>query len=73
MDKKKRNKLLTEYRRDFHHHPEHGSRYGPPHRYSETVAEFQCGDETFTAKGKTVLDVGWKAIEKPAKAKAKRI
>ncbi|MCD8368174.1 MAG: DNA topoisomerase 3 [Clostridiales bacterium] len=40
----------------------------PPYRYAETVAEFQCGEETFTTKGKTVLDAGWKAIEKPGKA-----
>ncbi|MCD8005209.1 MAG: DNA topoisomerase 3, partial [Oscillospiraceae bacterium] len=40
----------------------------PPYRYAETVSEFQCGEETFTAKGKTVLDAGWKAIEKPGKA-----
>ncbi|MCD7752121.1 MAG: DNA topoisomerase 3 [Lachnospiraceae bacterium] len=40
----------------------------PPYRYAETVAEFQCGEEVFTVKGKTVLDAGWKAIEKPEKA-----
>ncbi|MCD7886146.1 MAG: DNA topoisomerase 3, partial [Clostridiales bacterium] len=40
----------------------------PPYRYAETVAEFQCGEEAFTAKGKTVLDTGWKAVEKPGKA-----
>ncbi len=40
----------------------------PPYRYAETVAEFNCGEETFAAKGKTVLDTGWKAIEKPGKA-----
>ena len=39
----------------------------PPYRYAETVAEFQCGEEVFTVKGKTVLDAGWKAIEKPGK------
>ncbi|MCC8181836.1 MAG: DNA topoisomerase III, partial [Clostridiales bacterium] len=40
----------------------------PPYRYAETVAEFRCGEEIFAAKGKTVLDAGWKAIEKPGKA-----
>ncbi len=40
----------------------------PPCRYAETVAEFQCGETVFTAKGKTVLEAGWKAIEKPGKA-----
>lgn len=39
----------------------------PPYRYAETVAEFLCAEETFTVKGKAVLDAGWKAIEKPGK------
>ncbi len=45
----------------------------PAYRYAETVAEFKCGDETFTAKGKTVLDIGWKAIEKPGKSEKKDV
>ena len=31
------------------------------YRYRETVAEFICGSTVFTAKGKTVVDMGWKA------------
>ena len=31
------------------------------YRYRETVAEFVCGDTVFTAKGKVVVDAGWKA------------
>ena len=37
---------------------------GNPHRYAETVIELDCGGMTFTAKGKTVLDNGWKALMK---------
>ena len=37
---------------------------GEPHRYAETVVLFECAGQTFTAKGKTVLDEGWKAIER---------
>ena len=31
------------------------------YRYCETVAEITFGDTAFTAKGKTVVDIGWKA------------
>ena len=31
-----------------------------PYRYTVTVAEIQCGNETFTLKGKTVQDLGWR-------------
>ena len=37
---------------------------GEPHRYAETTAQVECAGQTFTAKGKTVLDEGWKAIER---------
>ena len=30
------------------------------HRYAETVVMLECGGAVFTAKGKTVLDTGWK-------------
>ena len=30
------------------------------YRFRETVAVISCGDHTFTAKGKTALNVGWK-------------
>lgn len=32
-----------------------------PHRYAETVAIIECGGCLFTAKGKTVIEPGWKA------------
>ncbi len=39
-----------------------------PFRYRETVVTFQCGEYEFTAKGKTILQNGWKAwlMEDPA-------
>ena len=37
---------------------------GDPHRYAETVIELDCGGTAFSAKGKTILDNGWKAIVK---------
>jgi DNA topoisomerase-3 len=33
------------------------------HTYAETVITVECDGETFTAKGKTVVKDGWKAIE----------
>ena len=32
----------------------------PPYRYAETQVTAECGGHTFTAKGKTVLDMGWR-------------
>lgn len=37
-----------------------------PHKYAETVITLECEGRQFTAKGKTVLDPGWKSYE-PAK------
>ncbi|MCD8146789.1 MAG: DNA topoisomerase, partial [Clostridiales bacterium] len=37
---------------------------GEPHRYAETTVELECAGQVFTAKGGTVLDEGWKAVEK---------
>ena len=37
---------------------------GEPYRYAETTVQFECAGQTFTAKGKTVLDEGWKAVER---------
>ena len=37
---------------------------GDPYRYAETVIELECGDTAFSAKGKTVLHNGWKALVK---------
>ena len=35
---------------------------GEPHRFSETSVTLICVDQPFTAKGRTVLDEGWRAI-----------
>ena len=35
---------------------------GEPHRFSETAVTLTCADQPFTAKGRTVLDEGWRAI-----------
>ena len=40
------------------------SAVGEPYRYAETTVQIECAGQTFTAKGKTVLDEGWKAIER---------
>lgn len=37
---------------------------GDTHRYSETVITAKCGESVFTAKGKTVLQDGFKAMQK---------
>lgn len=48
-----------------------------PHRFAETVAVFSCAGAKFTAKGKTVLEAGWKLYERkteqeePAREKSK--
>ncbi|MGN0294691.1 MAG: DNA topoisomerase 3 [Lachnospiraceae bacterium] len=36
---------------------------GEPCRYLETVLEVSCGGHVFTAKGKTVLQEGWRQME----------
>ena len=33
----------------------------PAHRYAETTVTMECGGHSFTAKGKTVLVMGWRA------------
>ena len=33
------------------------------HKYSQTVITVECESELFTAKGKTIVTAGWKAIE----------
>ena len=40
------------------------SAVGEPYRYAETTVQFECAGQTFTAKGRTVLDEGWKAVER---------
>ena len=37
---------------------------GEPYRYAETTVQMECAGQVFTAKGKTVLDEGWKAVER---------
>ena len=37
---------------------------GEAHRYAETVAAFDCAGHEFTAKGKVVLEPGWKDIQR---------
>ena len=50
------------------------SAVGEAHRYRETTVTFQCAGNLFTAKGKTVLEQGWKDVEnwiRPTKSKDK--
>ena len=35
---------------------------GEPHRFSETMVTLTCADQPFTAKGRTVLEEGWRAV-----------
>ena len=37
---------------------------GEPHRYAETALTTECAGEEFIAKGKELLDEGWKAVER---------
>ena len=37
---------------------------GEPYCYAETTVQIECAGQTLTAKGKTVLDEGWKAVER---------
>ena len=37
---------------------------GDAYRYAETIVELDCGNTAFSAKGKTVLQMGWKGLEK---------
>ena len=43
----------------------------PPHRYEAVTANVDCGGYLFVAKGKTVLEDGWKSIETAFKASLK--
>lgn len=36
----------------------------PGHEFNKTTAQIECEGEIFTAKGKVILNNGWKAIEK---------
>lgn len=37
---------------------------GRPYSYSETIMELDCGGVIFTAKGKSIIDDGWKQMER---------
>ena len=37
---------------------------GELYRYAETTVQMECAGQVFTAKGKTVLAEGWKAVER---------
>ena len=39
------------------------------HRYAETTVTLDCGGQSFTAKGKTVLSPGWRAYDSEKKDK----
>ena len=41
---------------------------GDSHRYAETVIELDCGGAKYSAKGKTVLQDGWKELAKKNKS-----
>lgn len=45
----------------------------PKHTFDTVTAELQCGDTMFTAKGKTVVQGGWKQLEADIKARMKGI
>ena len=38
----------------------------PPHRHLETIATLTCADHTFTARGRQIIDQGWRAYEAPS-------
>ncbi len=40
---------------------------GEVHRYAETTAEMKCADTVFHAKGKIILQEGWKGLERAEK------
>ena len=47
-----------------------------PHRYAETAVELSCADTVFSAKGKEILDDGWKEVERqllPKEEKAVKV
>lgn len=45
---------------------------GSPCRYTESAAVLECGGASFTAKGRTMLEAGWKAVEHTALAGIKK-
>ena len=45
----------------------------PAYRYAETTVTLSCGGHSFTAKGKTVLAIGWKVYEQEQGDKEKAL
>ena len=45
---------------------------GSPCRYTESAAVLECGGASFTAKGRTMLEAGWKAVERAVLAGIKK-
>ena len=45
---------------------------GEQHRYAETDATLECGGVDFSAKGRTVTEQGWKAVENAFRDTVKR-
>jgi DNA topoisomerase-3 len=44
-----------------------------PHKYAETVIALECEGQQFTAKGKTVLEPGWKSYEPVKEEKTEKL
>ena len=44
-----------------------------PSRYAETIVTIECAGHVFKAKGKTILDSGWKAYETGNKDKSQQL
>ena len=40
------------------------SAVGELYRYAETTVQFECAGQVFISKGRTILDEGWKAVER---------
>lgn len=45
---------------------------GDPYRYAETAVELSCAGADFSAKGKEVLDDGWKGVERQLLSKEEK-
>ena len=47
------------------------ARWPPPHTYAETAVTVECADTEFTAKGRTVKQPGWRALDAAYRASMK--
>ena len=45
--------------------------WAPPHTYAETAVTVECADTEFTAKGRTVKQPGWRALDAAYRASMK--